>query len=137
MAVSPRLDAAGLDIYLGKWKVDYEASLAAAKSQPEYDSEEDALVLPRVLRTIAEKTVLEIAPGALTFTMGEKGTPISYKVKSDRDGRVVLDCKSNGREFTLTLEPRSKGRMNMQSSASDSMDYYVWTPLKAGDGKDR
>jgi len=122
--------AGGLETFIGKWQVDYETTLVAAKQSPKYDPEKDAETMPKVLRKIADRMTLEITAEEVTFTVGERSNSMPYKVKSDKDGQVILACDAKGNEVTLTFEPRKKGRMNFKSSMTDDMDYYVWQPVE-------
>lgn len=127
--------AGKMDPFIGKWQVDYDATLEGAKKSPKYDPEKDAKILPTILKKITESLFLEITVDDVIFTQGDRSTPMPYTIKSADKDSVVLACSVKENTFTLTFEKRPKKRMGFKSSLTDDMDFYVWEPRRDKDAK--
>lgn len=114
--------------FLGKWQVDYEATLAGAKKSPKYDPEKDAKILPKILKKISETLFLEITADNVIFTRGATATAMPYTLKQAGKDSVVLSCTVKDNTFTLTFIKLKKDRMGFRSSLTDDMNFYVWEP---------
>lgn len=119
-----------LDAFVGTWNIDYDATLKEARRSPKYRPG-DEKVMRKVIRRIADSTTLAITESELSFVVNSKASVMAYEIKSQTPGRAVLvyknqNAEAGNAEATLTLEARMEGRLNLRSSLTNDMDYYIW-----------
>ena len=111
--------------FLGEWEIDPERTMAVAEKSPEYkESERD--MITHFVRRRAETMTLSITPDAVTLRTGKGDMEIPVTVADAADGEVNLDAEFGDQEFGLDLAFLGEEHLQMISSASDDMNFFVW-----------
>jgi hypothetical protein len=118
-----------LDLFIGTWRIDYDATLKEARKSPKYRPEEDKLVR-KILRRTADSMTLSVTDSELAFASGDKASVIAYEITSQKAGQAILAYKNSDSDATITLEIRGADMMNLRSSVTPDMDYYIWKRAK-------
>jgi hypothetical protein len=110
--------------FYGTWQVDFERTMEESKKSPKYVPG-DAERLPVIVKTMMNALTLKITGQAVTYVQGTRELSLPYRLERD-DASTVLVVTQDGKQFTLTLSLRDGQVMNVKSSGSDDLDYYIW-----------
>ncbi|MBZ0165430.1 MAG: hypothetical protein K8I00_01395 [Candidatus Omnitrophica bacterium] len=110
----------------GTWVLDTSRTLTYAKTSPKY-TEKDASRLPGQLKLLRNLMKIEITAQHVITFRGDRSQPLAYRVESSAHNQVVLTGRTRGQDVTLTFMLIDGDAMNMRSSGSDDMDYFIWT----------
>lgn len=109
----------------GTWVIDYDGTLEYAKNSPKYTPKE-AAVLPGQLKLLRGLMKMQITDTQVVTYRGDRRQALAYTPEDVGTDRVVLKTAARGQEVTLTFTFKAGGGMNMRSSGSDDMDYFLW-----------
>lgn len=111
--------------FTGEWKIDLERTLEEAKKSPKFKPEQ-AESLNRSMARVAGELSLRITDKEVVLIPGAKEVSFPYTVESGSDTSVVLAVNEKGNSVKLTLTLIEGKFLNMKSSGSDDMDFFVW-----------
>jgi hypothetical protein len=112
------------DALKGTWVIDAEASTAYMKTSPKW-TDKDAEHLPMIFKHLAG-VVYIFADNTIAVATGKERQTYAATLKS-RDGNTyVFDTKAGDQPITLTATLTAAGKLNVRSSATNDMDYYLW-----------
>lgn len=109
----------------GTWVIDIPRTLANAKTSPKY-TEQDAARLPGQLKLLRNLMKIEITAKSVVTFRGDRSQSLAYHVESSANNQVVLTGSARGQAVTLTFTLMDGDVINMRSSATDDMDYFIW-----------
>jgi len=128
---SPAKSKVTAQTLVGKWVVDLPATKEEMKKSPKWQqASEEEKELPKAVEEFIKQMKMVATAEALEFYRGERKNEVPYQVKSVEGNVVVAEMDARGQKVTLTFTFQSDDRMMYKSSATDDMDYYVWTRLK-------
>ncbi|MBF0198535.1 MAG: hypothetical protein HQL32_12535 [Planctomycetes bacterium] len=108
----------------GTWILDAKASEAYIQTSPKWKPK-DAKYLPKIMKRMSQ-VLYTFKDDSIIAAM--RGKEQAFPITSvEREGENFL-CKGNikGKEVTLTVSLRKDGVINIKSSTTDDMDYYIW-----------
>jgi hypothetical protein len=108
----------------GTWVIDAEASEAQMKTSPKWKAE-DAQYLPRIMERMALVRYL-FEGDTITVSMRGKEQPMPVTLKTSNEKKWIFEGQAGEQTVTLTVSLNDQGCMNIKSSATDDMDYYLW-----------
>ncbi len=115
----------GIDLFLGEWSVNIERTLEEVKKSPKYNPE-DAANMSEMLKKVISMMRIEVKDRELISSRGNRRTVLPYTLKSSGDDTVTLSVLASGKEVEIKLSLIDGKYMNLKSSATDDMDYYIW-----------
>ncbi len=117
------------DDVVGVWQLDREETESNIRQSPKWD-EEIERVLPMIL-TKMEAINYNFTGAVLTVVQGERKQVFDYIVSSDAGANpVVLEMLVDGQTVNLEITFISDNQINIKSSETDDMDYYIWKRVK-------
>jgi len=108
----------------GSWILNAEATTEYMKTSPKWD-EATAKHLPMIIKRMS-KLVYLFEDDVITVSMRGKGHALPVVLKSTDKKTYVFEAKAGKRVITLTVSINDAGNLNIRSSATDDMDYYLW-----------
>jgi hypothetical protein len=108
----------------GVWIVDAEASSKNLRTSPKWD-ESSEKSLPMLMKMIS-KMALVFDAESMKLLMPKREMKLPMKLKSSEESQFVFDASAQGKTFQVTISLRTDGVMNMKSTGSDDMDYFLW-----------
>ena len=112
------------DALEGSWVLNAEATQAYVKSSPKWN-EGDEKHLPMVLKRMSE--VAYVFEGdAITISARGSAQMLPVALKSSEANEYVFEGEKGDDSVTLTVTISEEGNMNIRSSKTDDMDYYLW-----------
>ena len=111
-------------ILQGTWIIDAKATETHMKTSPKWKAE-DANYLPTIMKRMSQ-VVYEFDDDAITVSMRGKKRPLQVVLKQSEKKMYTFDGNVGDRVITLTVSITDKGNLNIRSSATDDMDYYLW-----------
>lgn len=108
----------------GTWILDAEATVKNLKTSPKWKAE-DEKYLPSILKRMSQ---IEhgFTHDEVTVSFRNKKQSIQVDAVKKDENKYLLSAKAGEHEITLTVTLKSGNRINIQSSATDDMDYYLW-----------
>ncbi|MCA9403244.1 MAG: hypothetical protein KC897_05630 [Candidatus Omnitrophica bacterium] len=113
----------------GTWVIDYNGTLEYAQTSPKYTPKE-AAVLPGQLKLLRGLMKIQVTDTQVITHRGDRKQVVAYTTADADADRVILKTEARGQQVTLTFTFLPGGGMNMRSSATDDMDYFVWRKLR-------
>ena len=110
---------------IGVWEVDFDRTMEEAKKSPKYD-EAMAERMPKIVKRMMARMKIKLTGTELIYLRGEKEIVLPYEVTSSNANSITVTVKSGTEEATVVFTLIDGAYMNLKSSASDDMDYYVW-----------
>lgn len=110
----------------GTWMIDIDRTNEYVRNSPKYNAE-DAVNLPGDLQLLKGLLTIRITSNKIVTMRGDQQQEMIYEVASIKDDQVIGKAAFGGKEFTVTFNLMSNDRLNMESTATDDMDYIVWT----------
>jgi hypothetical protein len=108
----------------GSWVIDAEGSEAFMKTSPKWDAA-GAKFLPTILKRMAQVTYAFEGDNFVVAMRGkEHKLPVTL-VKSEGNTHI-FEAKRGEKVMTITVTLNDKDQLNVRSSGSDDMDYYLW-----------
>jgi hypothetical protein len=123
--VAARPLAADVAKFHGTWEVDVDRTMLEVKKSPKY-TPEDAERLPAVVKRMMATLRIRVTDKTITYLQGSEEMSVPFRVERSTETSAVLVLSQGGKDFTLTLSLREGKYMNVKSTASDDLDYYIW-----------
>ena len=119
----------GMDIgeFVGHWEVDFDRTMEEVKKSPEYNPE-DAEKLPKIVKRMMQRMKIRIEPDNVVYWMGKRQEAFPFTVTAASDTTVTANTEQHGKTATFVLTLVEGRYMNLKSSTSDDLDYYIWKP---------
>ena len=121
--------------FIGKWSVNvdrtFEAAKTAQKFKPETEEENR-----RMLVHFAGTMQLELTESLISFIRGKSKEEISYIVKSSAPSSFIAEATPGDRAITLSFYLQEGKYLNIKSSVSDDMDFFIWEKTADDKGVD-
>ena len=119
----------------GFWILDAKATAAYMQTSPKWKAE-DAKYLPRIIQRMSQATYL-FEDGKITVSTRGRQQPLDVVLKTSEKPRYVFEGNVGDQALTLPVSITEAGNLNIRSSATDDMDYYLWKrgKLAAGGGE--
>lgn len=111
-------------ILKGTWIVDATATEANMKTSPKWKAE-GSKYLPTIMKRMSQ-VMYAFDDDTITVTMRGKKQPLKVALKHSEKKRYLFEGNVGGRVITLTVTITGEGNLNIRSSATDDMDYYLW-----------
>ncbi|MBW2664449.1 MAG: hypothetical protein JRD93_21350 [Deltaproteobacteria bacterium] len=108
----------------GTWIIDAEATETYIKTSPKWKAE-DAKYLPTIMKRMSQ-VVYEFDDDSITVSMRGKKQPLQVALKQSEKKSYIFEGNVGDKVFTLTVSITDEGNLNIRSSATDDMDYYLW-----------
>ena len=108
----------------GDWVIDAPASEVHMQTSPKWKPE-DAQYLPMIMNRMAQVRYA-FAGDTITVSMRGKQQPLPVTLAKSEDKRWIFEGLAGEQTVTLTVSLNEAGNMNIRSSATDDMDYYLW-----------
>lgn len=112
------------DTLEGSWILDVEATQAYVKSSPKW-KEADAKHLPMVLKRMSQVSYV-FEGDAITISARGSAQKLPVTRKSSKAPAYVFEGEKGDDSVRLTVTISEEGNMNIRSSKTDDMDYYLW-----------
>ncbi|MCP4112748.1 MAG: hypothetical protein GY749_45675 [Desulfobacteraceae bacterium] len=115
----------------GKWGVDYERTLEEMKKSPKYDPEKDEQ-FQRLIKEMMESMTLEIKESYIIYHLeiAQQTEEAAFEVVSSSKDSLIVAGEIEGNEFELTFRLIDNEFLNVVSSATDDMTYYIWKRIE-------
>ncbi|MCP4347320.1 MAG: hypothetical protein GY795_17580 [Desulfobacterales bacterium] len=115
----------------GKWGVDYERTLEEVKKSPKYDPEQDEQ-FQRLIKEMMESMTLEIKESYIIYHLeiAQQTEEAAFEVVSSSKDSLIVAGEIEGNEFELTFRLIDNEFLNVVSSATDDMTYYIWKRIE-------
>ena len=119
--------AAALDAskFVGLWEVDFDRTMEELKKSPKYKPE-DIEKMPAMIKGMMARMKVKFSEKEFTFVQGGEEMSLPYTVKSETGASSVLAVKPEGKDETLTVTLIDGKFLNVKSSDSNDLDYYIW-----------
>ena len=111
------------DSLAGVWVLDKEKTEAHVRASPKWSKEAEKY-LPVIFRRMGQGFFL-FEPGVLYYQNKVKQQSFDIKLIEQSENRFVFSILPDEKN-QLTFVLKAEGRLQIQSSSSDDMDYYVW-----------
>ena len=108
----------------GSWVLDASATEEHLKTSPRWKAE-DAKYLPTVLKRMSQ-FLFEFEESAIVSTMRGRQQIIPVVLKENSGNGYVFEGRVRDQSLTLTVSFVDDQTINIRSSASDDMDYFLW-----------
>jgi len=116
----------------GFWILEAQATerniLASPKLTPK-----DAKYLPTVLKRMSQY-VWEFNDGVITSSRGTKNKTLTVVLKENNKKEFVFEGQMDNQTIMMTVTFVNNALINIRSSATDDMYYYLWTRGKLDNG---
>ena len=116
------LDASKL---AGLWEVDFDRTMEELKKSPKYKPE-DIEKMPAMIKGMMARMKVKFSEKEFAFVQGGKEMSLPYTVQSETGASSVLAVKQGNQEQTLTVTLVDGKFLNVKSSGSHDLDYYIW-----------
>ena len=116
----------------GAWVIAPKETEAFMKTSPKWKPE-DAKYLPKIMERMS-LAVYEIGDGTLTMSIRRSKRTLPIVLKESGKKKHVFETKVGENTVVLTMTVNAQGFLNIRSSATDDMDYYLWKRTPAGVG---
>ncbi len=119
--------AAALDAakFNGLWEVDFDRTMEELKKSPKYKPE-DIEKMPAMIKGMMARMKVKFSEKEFTFVQGGKEMSLPYTVQGETGASAVLAVKAGGKDQTLTVTLVDGKFLNVKSSDSNDLDYYIW-----------
>lgn len=115
---------------IGKWKINVPRSIEKCKTSPKVKPE-DFEKLPSIVEREADKLQMEITESELKITSGSREQVLGYTVTStDADSQIITVSIKDAEDVNVVFTMIDGTYLNLVSSGSDDMNYYIWGPVK-------
>lgn len=108
----------------GSWILDASATEERLKTSPKWTAE-DAKYLPIVLKRMSQ-FLFEFEEDAIVSSMRGQRQIVPVVLKESSGERYVFEGKMPDRTMTLTVSFVDDRTINIRSSETDDMDYFLW-----------
>ncbi|MDJ0703692.1 MAG: hypothetical protein QNJ46_10470 [Leptolyngbyaceae cyanobacterium MO_188.B28] len=127
--LSTAVETEGLGEFQGLWGVDYDLTLEEVKKSPDY-SQEELDQMPEIIKGMLAMMQIQISGNGLIYRRGstETSLPCSVEEVSGASTLAVCTVKDQAVEVTFTLI--NGEYMNLKSSGSDDLDFYIWKRIE-------
>lgn len=95
--------------------------------------QEDAKYLPIILKRMSQY-VWEFNDGVITTSRGKKNKTLIVALKENNKKKFVFEGQMDNQTITMTVTFVNDALINIRSSATDDMNYYLWTRGKLDNG---
>lgn len=119
--------AAALDAskFAGLWEVDFDRTMEELKKSPKYKPE-DIEKMPAMIKGMMARMKVKFSEKEFAFVQGGKEMSLPYTVQSETANSTVLAVRADGKDQTLTVTLVDGKFLNVKSSGSNDLDYYIW-----------
>lgn len=118
------------EVLIGGWMIDAVATAENLKNSPKWD-EKNAKVMPIILNRMSS-VVCTFDAGTMTVSDGEKKDTLTVELQNSEARLYVLAGKSGDDEVTIRATFTEEGLLNIRSSTTDDMDYFLWKRTPEG-----
>ena len=118
--------------FIGTWIIDYDRSLEEAKNSPDY-TPAAAEKMPAFIKKLMEQMKLQITDSEIVYMMGENRQAMAYTIESQTATSLVANAHAGENRASMNFTLIDGQYMNLKSSASDDMTYYIWKPDEQAD----
>ena len=124
-----------IDPFIGKWSVNVEKTFEEIQSSTKFNPE-NAETDKKILSSLAGLMRIELSNSSITYIRGKKSRVIPYKINSSTPSSFTAEVVINEKSFTLSFRLLDGEFLNMKSTGSDDMDFYIWQKFIKGQGVD-
>jgi len=108
----------------GSWILDAQATQKYVKTSPKWKAE-DEKHLPMIIKRMSQMQY-KFTDDAIVMSMRGREQVIPVSLKKSDAKKYVFDGKLRGQDVTMTVFFMDDATINIRSSATDDMDYYLW-----------
>ena len=112
------------DALKGSWILDTAATEKYMQTSPKW-TPEDAKYLPMILKRMSQ-AVYEFKENAFIVSMRGKTQTLPIILKHSEKQKYIFEGTLGDQTMTLTASITDEGNLNVRSSATDDMTYYLW-----------
>ncbi len=125
-----------IDNFVGKWSVHVEKTFREAKKHSPKFNPKTAEKDRKMLRQFAGAMQIELSKSSISYFRGKRSTVFPYKIISSTPSSFSAEVVTKDNFFTLSFTLRNGVFLNMKSSGSDDMNYYIWQKSIEGQNAD-
>ncbi len=108
----------------GSWILHASATETHMKTSPKWKAEH-AKYLPTVMKRMS-KVLFEFGDNAIVASTGSKQQTLPVMLKESSRTKYVFEGRVREKSVTMTVSFVDDRTINIRSSATDDMDYYLW-----------
>ena len=109
--------------FTGKWAVDMDRTMEEVKKSPKFAKDGPP---PQSFNDMLAKMKISLSETNFALARGTREESLPFVVESATPTNAVLAVKMGQREARLTLTLVDKKYLNVKSSVSDDLTYYIW-----------
>lgn len=109
----------------GTWILDVEATELNMKASPEMKPEDEKYI-PTILKRMSQYQ-WNFDEGVIESSRGSKKQALSVSLEESDKNKVVFKGRLNDQAIIMTVVFVSDKVINILSSATDDLNYYLWT----------
>jgi len=123
--LSPAATANDASVFVGEWTINTAKTLEAGKKSPKYNPDDQA-IFEKVVNRMAKALKLKVTPQKMIYLQNGKEIKVPYTVTQSTKTKMVAQTSIQDKQVTITFTLIDGEWMNMKSSGTDDMDYYIW-----------
>ena len=113
------------DTLKGSWILNADATSLYIKTSPKWDASGEKY-LPTILKRMSQMAYV-FNDKAIVVSMRGREQALPVTLSSSEDKTYVFDGELRGKSVTMTVSFIDETTINIRSSATDDMDYYLWS----------
>lgn len=132
--LSPAATADDTSVFVGEWTINTAKTLEAGKKSPKYNPDDQAIV-EKVVNRMAKVLKLKVTPQEMIYLQKGKEIKFPYTATQSTKTKMVAQASIQDKQVTITFTLIDGKWMNMKSTGTDDMDYYIWQRVEKNKAK--